>query len=268
MSMLDRTPSREVEDLLSRGFYSVAFQPIKEVASGEIFGYEGLLRGPQDSLFSMPNRLFHDPEYIDRAVMYRLDQACLERALRSGRSLARDSCLFLNVHGETLLGLARGRDDLFALVGALHLQPSNLILEISETTDRVHVRSIAKSLRTFREMGVRVALDDVGARYAWLHHLLWLNADFIKLERRFLRGLEQDSRKQDLVHGLAQFAVRMGARLIVEGVEREAQWTTLAALGVHLAQGYWIGRPQPAEHWLNLNMPRDFVDLPAAGLLD
>lgn len=268
MTAIVRSPSREVEDLLSRGFYSIAFQPVKAVDTGETFGYEGLLRGPENTPLSTPQRLFHEPDFIEKGVLHRLDQACLERAIRSGRSLARQGCLFLNVHGETLLALARGRHEIFALCWALQIPPGNLVLEISETTDRVHVRTIAKSLRAFKDLGIRVALDDVGARYAWLHHMLWLEADFIKLERRFLRGLHQDARKQDLVHAMTQFAIRMGARLIAEGVECEAQWTTLQALGVHFAQGYWIGRPEPAEHWLGLDGPCGFVSLPAVGLLD
>jgi EAL domain-containing protein (putative c-di-GMP-specific phosphodiesterase class I) len=236
-------------DLLSRGFYSMAFQPIYETASRRVFGFEALLRGPQGTPLANPARLFHDRGYVPKDVLHDLDLACIGAALRTGRLLQPTSRIFVNVHGETLWRLTRQQKDLFMLLEQLEILPERIVLEISESTDKAHVRLIARSLRAFRDRGMRVALDDVGVSYPWMHHLLFLEPDFLKVDRSFIQTIHGQPRKQELMIALSFMAARMGAKLIAEGVETHDEWQTVADLQVPMAQGFWLGRPLPAESW-------------------
>ncbi len=244
-----RAVRKETSQLLDHGFYSIAFQPIVETVRSDIFGFEGLLRGPVDSALAAPQKLFHEQGLLQPSLMRRLDLLCLERALRTGRMLARDNLLFLNVHGETLWRLDRIPHGLFDLMDALGIDPHRVVLEISEATEKSHIRAIAKSLVSFRKLGVRVALDDLGARYPWLHHMLWLEPDYLKIDRVFVRGVNRSSGKRRIIEGLSLFADHIGAAVIAEGVETSLELKALTEMDIRFAQGYLFGRAKPAELW-------------------
>jgi EAL domain-containing protein (putative c-di-GMP-specific phosphodiesterase class I) len=116
-------------------------------------------------------------------------------------------------------------------------------------TDRSHVRAIGRSLRPLRDAGVQVALDDIGARYAWLHHMLWLEPDFLKLDRAFVRGAARSSRRRDLIAGMVSFASRSGAEIVAEGIETAAERDVLRDAAITFGQGYLLGMPLAAQEW-------------------
>jgi EAL domain-containing protein (putative c-di-GMP-specific phosphodiesterase class I) len=92
---------------------------------------------------------------------------------------------------------------------------------------------------------VELAVDDVGAGYASLRHILELHPDFVKLDRSLIAGVEVDEARQAMIVGLSHFARTTGCRLIAEGIETEAERKTLRALDIALGQGYLLGRPAP-----------------------
>lgn len=239
----------EVQDLLRRGFYSIAFQPIHRVADNEVFGYEALLRGPEGTLLAQPAKIFQSST-IDRKLMHEIDTACILAAVRSGRVLAAGHALFVNVHGETLFRFSRRMADLLQLLEIVNIHPNGLVLEVSETTDKSRVRSIARSIEPLRERGMKIALDDVGARYAWLHHMLWLEPEYLKIDRIFVSHVDRSARKRRLIEAIVRMAETMSSKVIVEGVEREEERAVIEQLGVEFAQGYLLGRPLPAQHWI------------------
>jgi EAL domain-containing protein (putative c-di-GMP-specific phosphodiesterase class I) len=247
----------EVHQLLRRGFYSIAFQPIYKLTNGSVFGFEALLRGPEGTLLAQPAKIFNSPR-IDKALMHEIDTACILAAVRTGRDLARGHALFVNVHGETLFRFAKRMADLLELLDILQIPASRLVLEVSETTDKTHVRSIARSIEPLRKRGMRIALDDVGARYAWLHHMLWLQPEFLKIDRIFVSNLHRCAQKRKLIEAIAGMAQTMEASVIVEGVEREQERDVVESLGIEFGQGYLMGRPLPAQHWMK---PHDAITI-------
>jgi len=237
-----------IADLLRRGFHSVVFQPIRRIADNSIYGYEALMRGPAGTPLAEPGRIFCKPA-INWQVLHQLDVACLFSAIRLGRLIETPQTLFINMHGETLLRYADGAGEVRRLLDCLHIAPSRLVIELSEMTDRAHVRAIGRSLRPLRDAGVRLALDDIGARYAWLHHMLWLDPDFLKLDRSFVRGAARSTRRHDLIAGMAAFARSGGAEMIAEGIETPAECDALREAGITLGQGYYLGLPLAAQEW-------------------
>ena len=239
----------EVSRLLSHGFLSMAFQPIVEIETGRKLGFEALLRGPRGTPLSLPGILFGSGRALSGDVLRQLDLACVDAALRSGGALPKGALLFINVQtGATSLA---GRE-LFSLMEALEIDPTSVVLEISETlADGERAREVAKRLLPFRRQGVRLALDDVGVGVPWLSHLLHLEPEWVKVDRSFVRNVHRSPRMADLLFGLREMAGRMGALVIAEGIESAEDARALSRVGIPLGQGRRFGRPAPAEAWLD-----------------
>jgi EAL domain-containing protein (putative c-di-GMP-specific phosphodiesterase class I) len=233
-----------------RGFYSTAFQPIVDTGSGQAVGYESLLRGPEDTPLADPDRIFNEKGYLPERVRLRLDRACIDSAVRTGRNLPVDALLFINILGQTLIQLTAVHDKFIALLGKLGFDPGRVVFEVSETTSRAMTDDLARCIPRLQQAGIRVALGDIGVRSPYLYHLLCLEPEFLKMDRIFAQDIDRNPRKQILVDSMARMAERMGARLIAEGIETVGEFAIMKALGVPLSQGYYLGRPRPAGQWL------------------
>jgi EAL domain-containing protein (putative c-di-GMP-specific phosphodiesterase class I) len=238
-----------IADLLDRGFHSPAFQPICRLVTQQIVGFEALMRGPQGTELAEPAIVFQSAA-ADHDLLLRLDIACLLSAVSLGRVLPDDVLLFVNVRGETLIDLAGGRREVESLLDQLQIDVRRIVLEISELTDDSYVRSITRSLKPLRSAGMRVALDDVGARYAWLKHMLWIEPDILKVDRYFVHRIDCSPRKRNLIASFVRFCADTGAEMIAEGIETTAEHAALVEAGVPLGQGYLLGRPQAIQAWM------------------
>jgi EAL domain-containing protein (putative c-di-GMP-specific phosphodiesterase class I) len=241
---LPQSPGSILADLLRRGFHSVVFQPIRRLDDDSIYGFEALMRGATGTLLAEPARIFNDVN-IDRKLLHKLDVVCFFSALGLGRLIGARQTLFINMHGETMLRYANGVDEVRRLLDLLEIAPERIVIELSEMTDRAHVRAIGRSLRPLRDAGTRLALDDIGARYAWLHHMLWLEPDYLKLDRSFVRGAARSERRRDLIGAMVAFARSSGAEMIAEGIETANEAETLREAGITYGQGYYLGLPLP-----------------------
>ncbi len=249
MSVMTSHESMEaIADLLHRGFHSVVFQPIRNLADHSVHAFEALMRGPAGTPLAEPNRIFNRA-VIDWELFHELDVSCVQSAIRLGRLIEAPQLLFVNMHGETLVRKPEGIREIQRLLDCLEISLSRVVIELSEMTDRAHVRGIGRALRPLRQDGVRLALDDIGARYAWLHHMLWLDPQYLKLDRSFVRGTARSSRRYDLIAGMVGFAHSAGAELIAEGIETQSECDALREAGVSLGQGYFLGLPLSAQQW-------------------
>lgn len=240
-----------VSELITRGFYSMAFQPILHTRTNKRFGFEALMRGPTGTPLDNARRLFHEENYLSKELFLRLDLACIGSAIRSGRLLTSRGYLFINAHGETLWHLTRNGNAFLDTIQELELPADRVVFEVSENTEKAHARLLARSLSPFRKLGIKIALDDIGIRHPWLHHLLWLEPDFIKVDGSFVSKINAFPKAQGLLAGLVKLSEHAGARLIAEGVSNEAEWQTIRDLDVPLAQGFWLGCPATNEYLLH-----------------
>lgn len=238
-----------ITNLLFRGFYSTAFQPIVDTATRVSIGFESLLRGPDGTLLADPGRLFNEIEFLPEDTRLSLDRACIDSSVRTGKNLPGNAMIFINILGETMVRMTSMLNGFLSLLDELQIDPSRIVFEVSETTNRELTEQMSSVLHRFRRSGIRVALDDIGVRSPYLYHLLYLEPEFIKLDRVFIKGIDRDNRKQDLVHCMTGMAKTMGARLIAEGIETAQEFDVMKALGVPMSQGYYVGRPQAAKQW-------------------
>lgn len=242
-----------VRQIMSRGFFSTAFQPVVHTSTGKTIGFESLLRGPEQSLLASPGRLFNEEGFIPDELRMTVDKAAINSAIRTARCLPDDSRIFINVLSRTLLDIIDNIEDFINLLKEIGVAPDRIVFEISETAKRQCGDSLAGHLKTLRLHGISIALDDIGVRSPYLYHLLCMEPEFMKIDRAFVTDIDKHTRKQKLVSCMVQMAECMGAQLIAEGIERMGEHEVLRSIGVPFSQGYFFGMPLPAEQW---SMPR------------
>jgi len=224
----------EIEAILFEGAYQPVFQPIVELSTGAVIGYEALTRF-SDGV--RPDRRFADAAAVGLGI--ELEAGTLTAALEAAEALPADRWLSLNVSPEFLLDPVRPRAVL-ARRGT-----RSIVLEI---TEHVAIEDYARFRRAVETLGSSVgfAVDDAGSGYASFRHILELRPDYVKLDIGLVQEIDRDDVRQALVAGIVYFAERTGCRLIAEGVETEGERERLQRLGVGYGQGYLLARPAPA----------------------
>jgi diguanylate cyclase (GGDEF)-like protein len=182
-----------------------------------------------------------------------LGEAC--RQLSAWRSQgAADFVVGVNVSARQLLDTALLRHVITTL-DTYGLDPSALVLELTESALMKDVASSLGMLEDFHRLGVAISVDDFGTGHSSLSYLAKMPLDSIKIDKSFIDGLEADERSRMLASTIISLARNLGVRSVAEGVERESQLTILQDLGCDVVQGYFIGHPEPPNHvaktWLS-----------------
>jgi EAL domain-containing protein (putative c-di-GMP-specific phosphodiesterase class I)/DNA-binding NarL/FixJ family response regulator len=232
-----RAKVARIRQVLDEGGLSVAFQPIVNIVTREPVGFEALARFSTNAAARPPNEWFADAEAVGLGV--ELELAAIGAAIAASCHLPTASFLSLNV-GPTVAVSER-------LAYVLRdVDPARTVLEITEHAPIVDYDALAAALEPLRTRGVRLAVDDAGAGFASLRHILRLRPDFIKLDTSLTRDIDLDVARRALARGLTTFGTEIGSTIIGEGVEKESELKTLSELGVTTAQGYFLGAPRPA----------------------
>ncbi|MTV47587.1 EAL domain-containing protein [Heliobacillus mobilis] len=231
----------ELKDTMAKGNFEVHYQPLVNLESGSLIGYEALARGPANSYFASPGILF--PFAEKAGLLYQLERIIREKALKGCHNLDQDRLLFLNISPSVV------KDPLFAkgytrgLMALYGLSPYNVVFEITERTAIQDFTGFRKILQHYRDQGFRVAVDDAGAGYSSLQAIAELQPDFIKIDMSLIRDIDASPVKQALLETFVTFGEKIGAKIVAEGIETEKELRLLAQMGVHIGQGYYLGRP-------------------------
>lgn len=249
------------------------FQPIVDLRNGDIMGFEGLIRGPQDSALHMPTTLFNVARMCGELVA--LERLCRKTHIAHFKRLGLPGRLFLNLNPEAAMApvvVARTSlpDDGDMIDGddpqthpgnllrAHDMAAADVVLELTESFSSANYQALRKSIQDYREAGVQLALDDLGEGFSSLRMWLELRPDYVKIDKCFIRDIDTDTVKRQFVRSMLEMARQSNAKVVAEGIETEAELRTLLRLGVHYGQGYWLGRPsaeppqQTAEHVLRV----------------
>jgi EAL domain-containing protein (putative c-di-GMP-specific phosphodiesterase class I)/DNA-binding response OmpR family regulator len=221
-----------LKQALGAGEFSPVFQPIVRLDTGDPVGYEALTRFPDGT---RPDLRFAEAAAVGLGDDYEL--AAIEAAIAVAPALPAAGFLTLNVSPGVVLKNGRRLKEL------MRKTPRRLVLELTEHVaidDYEILRSAIEVLEP-----VEVAVDDAGAGYSSLRHILELRPAFAKLDISLVHDIDTDALRRALVAGLVQFAQRSGCHLIAEGVESPNEAAALRLLGVELAQGFLFGRPEP-----------------------
>ncbi|MGC4086701.1 MAG: EAL domain-containing protein [Polyangiaceae bacterium] len=214
----------------------MSFQPIVDYRKQRVLGYEALVRSEEPSLRG-PSGLFDAAERLDWVP--HLTRVILTRTTSVFVNAPDDVLLFLNLNASEL-----NNDLLLSEEGPLRPFASRTVLEVTERAalDRTH--GLTARLAQLRKLGLRIAVDDLGAGYAGLSSFSMLEPEFVKLDMSLIRGIDSSPSKRALVRGIGQICMRdLGISVICEGVEHAEERDTLLENGLELLQGYLFGRP-------------------------
>ena len=222
---------------LAEGAPRIVYQPIYSLAQDEITGAEALSRFDSEPPRA-PDVWFHAAH--DAGVGMELELRAIERALTALEHLPEPLTLSLNTSPELLTS---GR--LLPVLRDVDLR--RVALEVTEHAAVADYDALLGALAPLRERGALLSIDDAGAGYASMRHILTLKPDVIKLDMSLTRNIDSDASRRALAKGLIAFAHEIGSTIIAEGVETESELAALRAIGADKVQGYYLSKPKSLD---------------------
>jgi EAL domain-containing protein (putative c-di-GMP-specific phosphodiesterase class I) len=218
---------------LRDGSLSMVFQPIVDLQNGRLVGVEALARFDCEPR-RPPNEWFADATAVGLGP--ELELVAVDAAVGHLDRVPEHAFMSVNVSAAAAM-----RPELREVLAGV--SGSRLVLELTEHTRIEDYEPLLSALYLHRRHGVRIAVDDTGAGYAGLQHILRLRPDMIKLDLDLTRDIHADPARRALAGSLKTFADEIGAVVVAEGIEVRSDLVTLQALGVPWGQGYHLGRP-------------------------
>lgn len=233
-----------VETMLAKRMLLTAFQPIRSLDTGAVIGAEALTRFLSSPGIS-PDAWFTEADSVGLGA--ELELVALETALTAAAGLP--SSLYVGINVSPGACLDPRLEEVLTRSG---IPARRIVLEVTERHPVEDYKPLSDSLAGLRALGVRIAVDDAGAGFASMRHILQLRPDLIKLDRDIISGIDSDSGQRALGAAMVGFAAQIGAGLVAEGIETGAELETVTGLGMGAGQGYLLGRPAvKPEDWAN-----------------
>jgi len=215
----------------------MAYQPIVRVADRALFGYEALMR-TREAALPHPGAVLEAAERLGR--VHELGAHVRSCAAEPIGGAHPEAVLFVNLHASEL-----GDDALLSRDAPLSRIATRVVLEVTERASLEGVDDVRGRVRALRELGFRVAIDDLGAGYAGLTSFTLLEPEVVKLDMELVRGIDSHRTKRSIVTSMVTLCHDMGATVVAEGVETPAERDALVDLGCDLLQGYLLAKPAP-----------------------
>jgi EAL domain-containing protein (putative c-di-GMP-specific phosphodiesterase class I) len=229
-------PSREVL-LAALDTSWLACQPIVRREGRQVIAYEALLRTKSSEL-PHPGAVFNAAEQLDMVAT--VGRVVRRHAAQLCATLPQGALLFLNLHPYELLD-----DALFQQSAPLSTFAGQIVLEMTERTSLERIPDARARVASLKELGFRIALDDMGAGYAGLTSFAILEPEFVKIDLGLVRNVDSEPMKQTLIRTIVRLTQDLHIDVIAEGVETQAESAALDAIGCTLQQGYLFARPAP-----------------------
>lgn len=222
-----------VTSIISARDFDIVFQPIFKADNLHPTGFEALSRFRTDP-YRPPNHWFEDAARVGLDV--ELELAAIDSALTALEALPADMYLSVNAGPKTLM--SGQLPDVFA-----KHDTHRILLELTEHAKIDDYDALLDALQPLRDKGVRLAIDDAGAGYSGLQHIVQLQPDVIKLDMSLTRNVDKDVVRRSLAAALVRFGSEINAKIVAEGIETKGELAALKDLGVPLMQGYLLGKP-------------------------
>ena len=239
---------------------AAVFQPIVDLGSGTVVGYEGLIRGPRGTDLEPPAALFAQAAREGETIA--LEQAAARTCLDAFAALGCDGKLFLNFSAGTILKLASERERARQLLVRARIGAERIVIELTEQNAIPDVAQIGPAVAALRDAGIQFALDDYGTANASMNLWLRLHPDVVKIDRFFIHDIARDPLKFEAVKAMQHFAQASGAKLIAEGIENESDLIVVRDMGICCVQGFLLGRPNAQPSRVVAPAARDAIRAP------
>src|SRR5450830_2172811 len=230
-----------LHEIIAQRSLTALFQPIIRMRSGEIVGYEGLIRGPSNSPLHSPLNLFK----VARAnkLSVQVEHLCRHIVMAQFAQSGLPGNLFLNVSPGALVQPEAIQGETLRHLDKLGINPQRIIIELTEnepTYDYVLLRNAAMH---YREMGFQIAIDDLGEGFSSLRLWSEIRPEYIKVDKHFIHNIHLDPVKMQFARSIQEIAAKSGAQVIAEGIETQDELMAIRDLGIAYGQGYHIARP-------------------------
>jgi len=230
------------------------YQPIYNLASGEVSGYECLARAAQGQ-----DQYFNGQQILDAALLtqstHEFDELARETCIDAIAQVSSGQTFFINVLPNAILQGPESIERNLLQVLALGLQPQQIIFELTEVEALIQHPELPRLVQQIREYGFGVAIDDLGGQVALDHYFMAIRPDVIKLDRQLIKGCSRHPLQQILLKSLLHSAHEMDVLVVAEGLEASEDIAFCRDLGVDLGQGFGLAKPESTLQPQRLNIP-------------
>lgn len=232
---------RMLETTIASSEVNAIFQPIVDLRSGSVCGYEALSRPTANCPFKNVSELFDAAEQA--GMLWGLEGVTRRQSLDAAINWPGDVQLFLNTTPQVFADPRYAQTLIQSVRNIPGLTASRIVLEITERADQQYMDGLEEQVRLAKAAGFQIAIDDVGAGTSGLQRIVALRPHWLKLDRDLISDIHTDRVKQHLVRFFLHFARMSGVRMIAEGIELREELEVLMQLGVVFGQGFLLGKP-------------------------
>ena len=238
----DLLGANELSTLLSKGGLTTHFQPIIDVKSDKIYGYETLARGVNDDgTLIYPDKLFSWAREGD--MLFYLDRACRQSSLKTAAVKNINAKVFINFIPTAIYDPNHCLQATVKWANSLEFDPKNVIFEVIESDHIEDIGHLKSILDFYKSKGFMVALDDVGSGYSSLNMIAKLVPDIVKIDRAIIDHIDINQTNQSVFRAIVQLAKENNIMVLAEGIERKEELAFVASNGADLVQGYYFAKP-------------------------
>lgn len=234
----------ELANIFKQRNLKALFQPIIDLKTHAIFGHEALIRGPVNTSLHSPMNLFKVAD--EHGCLFEMDWLARTIAIDSFQRQQSKQLLFVNITVNSIMARGHRHGMTLDCLKELGVPIDQVVIEITELQPVEDFNVFIESINHYRQMGFRVALDDLGGGYNGLRLWSELRPDFVKIDKHFVLGIAQDPAKRHFLESIKTLANGLKTKLVAEGIENEADLRVVEALGIDYVQGYLLRRPQAA----------------------
>lgn len=217
--------------------FTMAFQPIFDIRTGQVFAQEALVRPLGDG------SAWDVIKHVTELNRYSFDQKCRTCAIEVASRLGIDTKLSINFMPNAVYNPEHCIQATLRAAERFAFPTDQLIFEFSEVEAVRDTAHLVRIVESYRSLGFMTALDDFGSGYAGLGLLCDVHPDIVKIDMAMIRGIADDPRRRKIVGALSDLCADLGILVIAEGIESAAEMATLESLGITLIQGFYLGRP-------------------------
>jgi EAL domain-containing protein (putative c-di-GMP-specific phosphodiesterase class I) len=243
---LERIQHTDLLRVIQQQLFTTYSQPIIDLRSNDIYGYEFLLRPVEEGPSFFPYELFQMAQRSGLQAL--LDGKARIASIQNGAAAVPQGIKrFINFLPSSIYDPKHCLATTFKAAADAGVDPNDLVFEVVETEEIADIDHLKSILTAYQEQGMKVALDDLGAGHSTIEVLKELCPDYVKIDRKIVSFCDEDEDKQQMIQQIVQTAKVIGAMVLAEGIERKEEAEFVSRCGVQLAQGYYFGKPAPTE---------------------
>ncbi len=245
--------SKQLKQAIAHGQIIPYFQPIRAFASGQVVKYEALAR-----IRLNEKEVLTPYHFLEATKLTKLSGVITRAILRQTLEVARHTTVHFSVNiAASDISSEEDTEAIFALLEHYKECAGRITFEILESEELDSYEEVAVFINRVKRLGAAVAIDDFGSGYSNFEKLLQLDLDILKIDGSLIKNIDHDAYARMVVELVVDFASRAGLRTIAEFVHSKAVAETARALGIDCAQGYYYGKPMPAEHYFGKKGGKD-----------